>query len=87
MGDRIQQVYMINIVMIIKLYLILTLFRLLEETLEEMNEKNIETNVSKVRDEVFNTLSESLRSPGEPIITFIMSKLEPTCENQITSKE
>lgn len=52
-----------------------------------MNEKNVETNASQVRDEVFSMLSESLRSPGEPIVTFIMSQLEPTAENQITSKE
>lgn len=47
----------------------------------------METNVSEVRNEVFSMLSESLRSPGEPIVSFIMSKLEPTREDQITSKE
>lgn len=52
-----------------------------------MNEKNIEINISKVRDEVFSMLSESLRSPGEPTVTFIMSNIEPTPEDQITSKE
>lgn len=52
-----------------------------------MNEKNIETDVSQIRDQVFSMLSESLRSPGEPIVTFMMSKLEPTPEEQITSKE
>jgi len=52
-----------------------------------MGEKNIETNISKVRDQVFSILSDSLRSPGEPIITFIMSKIEPTPEDSITAKE
>lgn len=63
------------------------LFRFIEETLEEMNEKNIETNIPKVRDQVFSVLSESLRSPGEPIITFVMSKIEPTIKDRITAKE
>jgi len=62
-------------------------FRLVKETLEEMNENNIETNIPKVRDHVFNVLSESLRSPGEPIITFVMSEIEPTVEDLITAKE
>lgn len=52
-----------------------------------MNEKNIERNVPDVRDQVFNILSESLRSPGEPIIAFIMSNIEPTSEDRITAKE
>lgn len=52
-----------------------------------MNEKVIETNLPKVRDQVFNILSESLRSPGEPIITFVMSEIDPTPEDRITAKE
>lgn len=52
-----------------------------------MNEANIETNISKVREQVFNILSESLRSPGEPTITFAMSSIEPTPEDRITAKE
>jgi len=52
-----------------------------------MREENIETNIPKVRDQVFSILSESLRSPGEPIITFVMSKIEPTPEDSITAKE
>lgn len=52
-----------------------------------MTEKNIETDIPKVRDEVFSVLSESLRSPGEPIITFVMSEIEPTIEDRITAKE
>ncbi|KAE9526974.1 hypothetical protein AGLY_013622 [Aphis glycines] len=61
--------------------------RLVAETLEEMREKNIETNIPKVRDQVFSILSDSLRSPGEPIITFILSKIEPTPEDSITAKD
>jgi len=52
-----------------------------------MNETNIESNISKVRDQVFSILSESLRSPGEPIITFVMSKIDVTDEDCITAKE
>jgi len=52
-----------------------------------MGEKSIETNIPKVRDQVFSILSDSLRSPGEPIITFILSKIEPTPEDSITAKE
>lgn len=52
-----------------------------------MSEKNIEVNISKVREQVFSVLSESLRSPGEPMITFVMSKIEPTSEDRITAKE
>jgi len=52
-----------------------------------MREKNIESNIPKVRDQVFSILSDSLRSPGEPIITFILSKIEPTPEDSITAKE
>jgi len=52
-----------------------------------MGELNIETNIPKVREQVFSILSDSLRSPGEPIITFIMSKIEPTPEDSITAKE
>lgn len=52
-----------------------------------MGENNIETNISKVRDQVFSILSDSLRSPGEPIITFVMAKIEPTPEDSITAKE
>lgn len=69
------------------LYLNIKLFRLVEETIEEMNEQNIEINIPKIRDQVFSILSESLRSPGEPIITFSMSKIEPTPEDRIISKE
>lgn len=52
-----------------------------------MSEKNIETDIPKVRDQVFSVLSESLRSPGEPVITFVMSKIDPTPEDLITTKE
>lgn len=52
-----------------------------------MKETNIETNIPKVRDQVFSVLSESLRSPGEPIITFVMSKIDPTPEDLIKAKE
>lgn len=52
-----------------------------------MSEKNIEINVPDIRDQVFSILSESLRSPGEPIIAFVMSKIEPTSEDRITVKE
>lgn len=67
--------------------LIMKLFRLVEETIEELNEQNIEINIPKIRDQVFSVLSESLRSPGEPIVTFSMSKVEPTSEDRIISKE
>uniref|UniRef100_A0A2S2Q357 Coiled-coil and C2 domain-containing protein 2A n=1 Tax=Sipha flava TaxID=143950 RepID=A0A2S2Q357_9HEMI len=60
---------------------------LVEETVEEMKEKNIETNIPEVRDQACSMLSESLRSPGEPIIKFILSKIEPTPVEQITAKE
>jgi len=63
------------------------IFRFIEETLEDMNETKIETNIPKVRDQVFSVLSESLRSPGEPIIKFVMSKIEPTIIDRITAKE
>jgi len=62
-------------------------YRLVEETLEEMNDTNIETNIPKVRDQVFSILSESMRSPGDPIISFVMSKIETTAEDCITAKE
>lgn len=52
-----------------------------------MNEQNIEINIPKIRDQVFSVLSESLRSPGEPTITFALSKVEPTTNDRITSKE
>lgn len=52
-----------------------------------MKEKNIETNISKVRDQACSMLSESLRSPGEPIINFVLSTIEPTPVDQITAKE
>jgi hypothetical protein len=52
-----------------------------------MKEKNIETNIPEVRDQACSMLSESLRSPGEPIIKFILSKIEPTPVEQITAKE
>lgn len=63
------------------------IIRLVEETLEEMNDSHIEINISKVRDQVFSILSESLRSPGEPIITFIISNIESTSDDCITTKE
>lgn len=62
-------------------------YRLVEETLEEMNDTNIETNISKVRDQVFSILSESMRSPGDPIISFVMSRIETTAEDCIAAKE
>lgn len=63
------------------------IIRLVEETLEEMNDSHIETSISKVRDQVFSVLSESLRSPGEPIITFVISNIESTSDDCITTKE
>lgn len=63
------------------------IIRLVEETLEEMNDSHIEINISKVRDQVFSILSESLRSPGEPTITFVISNIDSTSDDCVTTKE
>ncbi|XP_050435842.1 coiled-coil and C2 domain-containing protein 2A isoform X2 [Adelges cooleyi] len=58
-----------------------------EETIEEMKENNMEVNIPNVRDQVFKKLSESIRSPGDPFISFMMTKIESTSDDLLTAKD
>ncbi|XP_050537512.1 coiled-coil and C2 domain-containing protein 2A isoform X2 [Daktulosphaira vitifoliae] len=59
----------------------------IEETIEELKDNNIEVNITKIRDEILNRLSESIRSPGDPLINFVVTNIEPLSNDKINAKD